>query len=111
SWGYKTDFPGESTFLDCHQFNGTRDFSAYLTIPRALVFMKEYDWLKQATICRKRTQHWLKRLCEVLDATPISPITDDFIGQIGSIPIRVDDPIALKNLLYEKYRIEIPISV
>lgn len=44
SWGYDSDNPSESQFLDYHQFNGTRDFSAYLTIPKAIDFMQEHNW-------------------------------------------------------------------
>jgi len=33
SWGYKAIKPSSSTFLDYHQMIGTRDFSAFLTVP------------------------------------------------------------------------------
>ncbi|MCD8529185.1 MAG: aminotransferase class V-fold PLP-dependent enzyme, partial [Chitinophagales bacterium] len=33
SWGYESDMPGKSQYLDYLEFNGTRDFSAYLTFP------------------------------------------------------------------------------
>ena len=32
-----------------------------------------------------------------------------FLGQICSIPIRTNNPIELKEMLYEKYKIEIPV--
>nr|WP_294861905.1 aminotransferase class V-fold PLP-dependent enzyme [uncultured Fluviicola sp.] len=111
SWGYKADFPSNSQFLDYHQFNGTRDFSAYLTIPKAIDFMKWNDWWGVAEGCRKIVQKWLPRLCDSVDSKPLAPVTDEFIGQLGSIPVRCENPIELKNILYSEYKIEIPVMV
>lgn len=111
SWGYKTEFPGESQFLDYHQFNGTRDFSAYLTIPKAIAFLQEYQWDEVSEKCKELTRKWLIRLCKLVGSEPLAPVTDEFIGQMGSIPIRCADPLALKQVMYDEYRIEIPVPV
>ena len=52
SWGYESLSPSDSQFLDYHQFNGTRDFSAYLTIPKAIEFMHQHNWGKVSDICK-----------------------------------------------------------
>jgi isopenicillin-N epimerase len=111
SWGYDADFPSDSQFLDYHQFNGTRDFSAYLTIPTAIQFMQAYDWWEVARSCRSMVQEWLPRLCELVGSEPLAPVNDDFIGQLGSIPVRCSDPLLLKERLYKVHRIEIPVMV
>lgn len=111
SWGYQADFPSHSQFQDYHQFNGTRDFSAYLTIPEAIDFMKVNDWWGWAETNRKLVHTWLPRLCALVGSAPLAPVTDEFIGQMGSIPVRCKDPFELKNLLYEEFRIEIPVMV
>lgn len=111
SWGYHADFPSHSQFLDYHQFNGTRDFSAYLTIPEAIDFMKWHDWWGVAEGCRMLVQKWLPRLCELVGSKPLAPVTDEFIGQLGSIPVRCDNPVELKNILYNEYQLEIPVMV
>lgn len=111
SWGYDADFPSDSQFLDYHQFNGTRDFSAYLTIPTAIQFMQSYDWWEVARSCRSMVQEWLPRLCELVGSEPLAPVNDDFIGQLGSIPVRCSDPLLLKERLYKVHRIEIPVMV
>ena len=54
SWGYNALFPSDSQFLDYHQMNGTRDYSAFLTIPAAIEFMREHNWEKVAADCRDR---------------------------------------------------------
>ncbi|WP_341905942.1 aminotransferase class V-fold PLP-dependent enzyme [Fluviicola taffensis] len=111
SWGYKADFPSNSQFLDYHQFNGTRDFSAYLTIPKAIDFMKWNDWWGVAEDCRKLVHSWLPRLCDLVGSKPLAPVRDEFIGQLGSIPVRCENPMELKNILYSEYKIEIPVMV
>ena len=44
SWGYKSDSPTHSQFQDYHLWQGTRDFSAFLTIPDAIQFRENYNW-------------------------------------------------------------------
>lgn len=111
SWGYEADFPSDSQFLDYHQFNGTRDFSAYLTIPTAIQFMQMYDWWEVARSCRSMVQEWLPRLCNLVGSVPLAPVNDDFIGQLGSIPVKCADPLLLKERLYKVHRVEIPVMV
>jgi len=33
SWGYQAEQPGESQFIDYHQWQGTRDIAAFLSVP------------------------------------------------------------------------------
>jgi isopenicillin-N epimerase len=111
SWGYESDAPTDSQFLDYHQMQGTRDFTAFLTIPKAIEFMKENDWPTVAKQSAELAQGNYLRFCELVGAEPICPINNDFLGQMCSIPIKTDKPMQLKALLYEKYKIEIPVMV
>ncbi|MNJ90764.1 Isopenicillin N epimerase [compost metagenome] len=111
SWGYKADFPGPSQFQDYHQFIGTRDFSAYLTIPAAIDFMKVNNWWKVAGDSRKLVQKWLPILCDLVGSEPLAPVTDEFIGQMGSVPVRSENPVELKQVLYNEYKLEIPVMM
>ena len=111
SWGYKADFPSDSQFQDYHQFIGTRDFSAYLTIPAAIEFMKANNWKRVAAESRTLVQKWLPKLCDLVGSEPLAPVTDEFIGQMGSIPVRCENPGELKHILYSEYTLEIPVMV
>jgi isopenicillin-N epimerase len=109
SWGYDAIYPSHSQFLDYHQMQGTRDFSAFLTIPAAIQFMQENDWKATRAACNDIVMRNAKRFCDLLNTHPLSPITKDFIGQMFSIPINSNDPLALKAMLFNKYKIEVPV--
>lgn len=110
SWGYEALFPSHSKFQDYHQFNGTRDFSAFLSIPSVIKFMKENNWEEVARSCRDLVKKNAKRFCDMVGSVPITPITDEFLGQMFSIPINCKEPEKLQRLLFEKYKIEIPVA-
>jgi len=109
SWGYESAFPSGSEFLDYHQMQGTRDYSAFLTIPKAIAFMQEHHWEDKAAACRKLAHTNYSRFCDLLGSVPNSPVSDEFLGQMCSIPIATDEPEKLQRHLFEKYRIEIPV--
>lgn len=109
SWGYKAMFPSHSQFLDYHQGQGTRDFSAFLTVPAAIRFMKENDWEKVSVECREMVKRNAPRFCELLGTQPLCPLTGEFLGQMFSIPVQCDEPEKLKAYLYDEYKVEIPV--
>ncbi len=110
SWGYKSDNPTDSRFFDYHQFNGTRDFSAYLTLPASIDFMKGNNWNEVAKSCRDLVRENAMRFCELTDGIPLAPLDDNFHGQMFAIPIRTSDPMALQRKLFLDDRIEVPVT-
>ena len=109
SWGYESAAPSGSQFLDYHQMQGTRDFSAFLAVPAAIEFMKENDWQQVAKSCRELARANYLKFCELLGSAPLCPLTDEFLGQMCSIPIKTDQPEKLQRYLFEKYKIEVPV--
>jgi len=109
SWGYESLHPSHSQFLDYHQLQGTRDYAAFLTIPAAIRFMHDHNWRAVSIACKETTQANAARFCRLLHATPLCPVTDDFIAQLYSVPILTDNPEKLHDLLYEKYKIQVPV--
>lgn len=109
SWGFNSTTPSHSSFLDYHQTQGTRDFSAFLCIPKAIEFMVQNNWHEVAKTCREMVHHNANRFCELVQSTPLAPISNDFILQLFSIPIKTKDPLLLKQVLFDQYKIEIPV--
>ncbi|MES2812619.1 MAG: aminotransferase class V-fold PLP-dependent enzyme [Bacteroidota bacterium] len=109
SWGYESLIPGESQFLDYHEYNGTKDFSAYLCTPTVISFLSENNWEEKSKYCKQMVLGNYQRFCDLLNTEPICPITEEFLGQMASVPINTSKPTELKELLYDKYKIQIPV--
>jgi isopenicillin-N epimerase len=109
SWGYESINPSGNLYFDYHQFNGTRDFSAYLTIPKAIEFRKKYNWNSVSENCKIQLRKVAPELFNELATAPLAPLTEEFFGQICSVPINTLEPEKLQRLLFETYKIEIPV--
>lgn len=109
SWGYQTANPSGSLLIDNHQLQGTRDYAAFLTIPAAIQFMAQHQWDEVNKFCRELTQKNAQRFCDLMQTKANSPINDDFIAQLFSIPINISAPEKLHDLLYSNYQIQVPI--
>jgi isopenicillin-N epimerase len=109
SWGYESLFPSESQFLDYHEYQGTNDHSAYLCTPKVIAFLKENNWKEKYAVSRKLVIDNYQRFCDLLQTQPICPITEEFLGQMASIPVRTEKPMELKEVLYNQYKIQVPV--
>src|SRR5690606_3802190 len=109
SWGFESESPSESQFLDYHEMQGTRDLSAFCTIPATIEFMEKHNWKEVNEDCKKLVQKNALQLCEILGKKPPTPITDDFIAQMFSSEIGTQNPKKLHDTLFHKYKIEIPV--
>lgn len=109
SWGYQSTAPSQSKFLDYHQMQGTRDFSAFLCIPNAIEFMQQNNWSAVSKTCKEMVQQNAPKFCKLLKATPTAPLTDDFICQLYSTPIKTKQPLELHHHFFNQYKIEVPV--
>ena len=109
SWGYKSDHPSHSAFLDYHQTQGTRDFSAFLCIPAALQFMENNNWNQVSVACRALVLENAPRFFELLGASPLAPLNDQFILQLCSFKLPTQDAERIKSILFNQYHIEVPV--
>lgn len=99
---------GNSTFIDELEVQGTRDPSAWLTVPAALAFRREHDWTQVAASCRDLAQETAARLGRLTGLAPLS--SPQFSApQMVAMPIPECDAPALHLKLFEKHRIEIPV--
>jgi len=99
SWGYSED---RGSFIERTQFQGTRDSSAYLSVPAAIAFVQEHD---DAARCAALAREARRRLCELLDTEPIAP--EAMVQRMASFRVP-GDAYALQHALWENHRIEIP---
>ncbi len=109
SWGYESAQPSDSQFLDYHQLQGTRDISAFLTIPKTIEILAEYNWPALAAENRKLAHKNYQRFCDLLGTNPLCPISEEFLAQLCSIPVKTKEPEKLKQWLFDKYQIEVPV--
>jgi isopenicillin-N epimerase len=107
SWGWESDNPGPSKFLDWHEWQGTRDMSAFLTIPAAVKFLAENNWLEVARKCREQVVYTRNQFLDYLSISP--PCPNSWLGQMASIPLPVEDADAFKKKLLHTYRIQVPV--
>lgn len=109
SWGYESVAPGESQFLDYHELQGTRDVSAFLCTPKVVEFLEQNNWKAISKSCKQIVLDNYQRFCDLLGTKPLSPVTSEFLGQMASVPINTNKPAELKNMLYDKYKIQVPV--
>ena len=107
SWGKDGDDPTPSEFIQNFQWQGTRDMSAFLTIPTAINFyIKEIRPYQES--CKKIIQDTYSEFPSVLNTEPISA-GKEWLAQLLAHPLPKNIPSNLKKGLWEKYRIEIPV--
>jgi isopenicillin-N epimerase len=96
TWGYGE----ESTFLTRHQKQGTRDPSAFLTVPDAIEWQREHDWEAVRRRCRALADEAPGRL-------GLEPVGDGL--QMVSMRLPRDAPDDLQERLFDEHGIEIPV--
>jgi len=102
SWGYEGDDP---SFVSRHEKQGTRDSSAYLTVPAAIAWQREHSW----DVVRDRCHQLARRARNDLGLEPLTPDSAEFFRQMITLRVPDDAPKDLQERLYNEHRIEIPV--
>ena len=108
SWGEEGEDPGPTQFLMDFQWQGTRDMSAFLSIPEAIKFVKENKWRKNHLANKKMILDTSKMLRDLLK-TESTFIGEDWTGQMVSHQLPNNSPETLKRDLWNDFSIEVPI--
>ena len=117
SWGYAEgagDDPrfdaylGRTTFERRMQWQGTRDPSAWLAVPAALAFHRRHLGADVRARCHRMATALMDRVVARNGLAPIAP-DDDFASMVP-LPVAAPDPEALRRTLFERHRIEVPVT-
>jgi isopenicillin-N epimerase len=110
SWGYQSDHPGPSRFIDEQEWTGTRDFSPWLAVPAALDFFEEHDWPTVRQSCRALLLEARQELLDLVGLPALCP-PDPWLAQMAALPLPESiDPVELGRALREDYAVEIPVT-
>jgi isopenicillin-N epimerase len=109
SWGWESEQPGDSPFIDHHEWQGTRDIAAFLSVPAAIEFMRAHDWDRIRAECHALAQDSRQRVTELTGLPPLSPDSPEWYAQMGAVLLPDCDIDALKRRLYDEFAVEIPI--
>jgi isopenicillin-N epimerase len=106
SWGWQAERPGPSPFIDWHEWQGTRDLSAYLTVPEAIRFQRERDWPVVRAACHALALETRERIVALTGLPAIC--APSAVGQMFAAEMPRCDIECLKARLYDEYRVEVP---
>ncbi len=110
SWGWQSDAPGPSRFIDEQEWTGTHDPSAYLAVPAALAFFREHDWPSVRARCHDLL---LDARAQLLEATGLAPLCppDPWLAQMCAVPLPAGvDAAAFGRALRHDHGVEAPVS-
>jgi isopenicillin-N epimerase len=98
---------GNSPFVDSLEMQGTRDPSAWLTVPEAIAFCASHNWNQVAAQCHQLVQETASRVA-AFTGLPAFGAPEFCAPQMVAMPVTDCDPMALKLALLEESNIEIP---
>ena len=106
SWGYESDNPTHSKFLDYLQWQGTNDVSAYLTIPDTLDFLDKNNWNKVSSLCTELNL-WARK--EISSQLNLSYLTkENYLAQMTTFPLNIPYNLQAQIDFYNRYLIQVP---
>jgi isopenicillin-N epimerase len=117
SWGYSTRVEGHTSFdgylgttpfVRRHQWQGTRDISAFLSVPAAIDFQREHGWEEVRRRCHAMALDLRDRVGALTGLSSVCG--DDAFGQMVPVPLPPCEPEALKATLYDRFHIEVPVT-
>jgi len=108
SWGNTWTSVNDGTFIDEHEYLGTRDPSCFLTIHAAQRWMKKSNWNKVISDSHLLVQYGVQALCSLHNT--IQPVQSDWEQHrlmMGSVLVpMVLDSAQFQRVLLEKYSIQ-----
>lgn len=107
SWGWESERPSHSRFIDYFSWVGTSDPSAHLSVGSAIDFQAAYDWPAVREACHAMAVWARDRLNAAAGMPAICP-TDHF-AQMFAIELPAGSIGRLGTRLWDERRIEVPL--
>jgi isopenicillin-N epimerase len=110
SWGYESEMPSGSAFVDYNEWWGTRDIAAFLSVPVAIEFQRTHNWGSVRQVSHELLREALAGI-EGITGMPVYYPDDSWYVQMAAarLPTEVDIE-KLKQRLYDEFRIEAPLT-
>ena len=90
------------------QWQGTKDMSSFLSIPSAIHFIESNNWKENHKISKELILEVSEDLKNLFGTNPLFK-SEDWVGQMVSHPLPSNTPENLKEMLWEKFLIEVPV--
>lgn len=109
SWGYQPEegYGSGVAFIDQHEWQGTRDLAAFLSVPAAIEFQRVYAWERVRQDCHQMAVEARRHLNQLTGCAPLCR-DEDFLQMFT---VQLPEGVAAEALvrkLYTEYRIEVP---
>ncbi len=112
-WGDEVIAPtlerGATQFIRNHEWQGTRDLAAFLTVPTAIEFQQRHHWDQVRTRCHAFAAQTRTRINAITGLESICPDTPAWFNQMATIRIPPINLALLKTRLYDEFKIEVPV--
>jgi isopenicillin-N epimerase len=96
--------------VDILEWTGTRDISAFLTIPDAIAFQEKYHWSDVRLNCHQLAYDTQLKIYQLTGRIPLNGDDPNSLLQMSASPLpESTDLEILKSRLYEEYHIEVPL--
>lgn len=108
SWGMDGTGLRASPFIDEHEYLGTRDPSAFLTVPAAIRWMEANEWPTVQNYAQRLARHAIDGMVAEELGTPV--VADEaarVLQMDAAILHRSIDVVELKQRLYHQYNVEV----
>ncbi len=108
SWGWGPGVIVDTSMVERNEWQGTRDHSAFLSVPAAIKFQADHDWPAVRRRCHDLAVRTQQRIADLTGLAPHCPSGEGWFEQLVSCPIKTGDLALLKTRLYDEARIEVP---
>jgi isopenicillin-N epimerase len=106
-WGYESNNPGPSHFIDYLEWTGTRDIAPYLAASDALDYLNGHDWVSVRKGCHQLAMWALDQFVALSGESPLS--TPEWFSQMVTVPLPRQINLEHLGEYFRSQKIEIPV--